>query len=440
MKKVFRSIIDIQSSVPMEELVRNYRAFITSRVQAEDPSYIKLYHWIEAHFREYKEIPSYTLLYKRAEKEGNEGVLVSLRDLVSEVAQIRSNYKEILKDKFEEQCKNNLQDLMQKTYQIASSGLKTGKKEIKGIESAIEYFISESRNFRMRNLNTKTEGNIRTEQDRSELMQEYQKSKTDHGVTLSMYSFLDKMDSITRGLKPGELMLVAGFVKHGKTILATNLAYNGIVQGLNGMFVSLEMSFEEMRRSFYTLHTCNPYWLNIPKYKNLIGKIDIEKIIGGELSELEHEFYDTAGKHFINQPDYGQLYMYQPIEDLTPSRLESLAYDYDSQLKDQGKQLDFLVVDYVGLMHGDKSGSDWNNELNEIIKKLKNLALGFDNGRKIRIISPFQINRTGYKEAEKTEGMFKLTALSNANEAERSADVVVTTYMTEEMKKAKIIK
>jgi hypothetical protein len=71
---------------------------------------------------------------------------------------------------------------------------------------------------------------------------------------------------------------------------------------------------------------------------------------------------------------------------------------------------------------------------------MKNLALNFDSGRKIRAISPFQINRTGHKEAEKADGQFKLSALSNANEAERSSDVIITTYMTKEMKEAGIIK
>jgi hypothetical protein len=87
----------------------------------------------------------------------------------------------------------------------------------------------------------------------------------------------------------------------------------------------------------------------------------------------------------------------------------------------------------------DKYG-DWNIDLNNIIKRLKNLALNFDSGRKLRIISPFQINRKGFEEAEKNDGRFKISALSNANEAERSSDLVITTYFTEEMKKAGLVK
>lgn len=237
-------------------------------------------------------------------------------------------------------------------------------------------------------------------------------------------------------------MLVAAYVKQGKTILTSNLAYSGVMQGLNGLFISLEMNFDEMRDMFYVLHGCHPDWYNHSKYKNLVGKITYDKVIYGELSDMEQDFFNIIADDFSTRTDFGNLYLYQPTEALTPSKLEMIAYEYNSQLKEVGKQLDFIVVDYVGLMAPDKNDryGDWNIDLNGIIKKLKNLALNFDTGRKIRMISPFQINRTGHKEAEKNDGQYKLSALSNANEAERSSDVVITTYMTEDMKKAGIIK
>ena len=208
------------------------------------------------------------------------------------------------------------------------------------------------------------------------------------------------------------------------------------------LFISLEMNFEEMRDMIYVLHGCNACWANHPKYKNLINKVTYDKVIYGELSETEQEFFNVISKDFSSRQDFGSLYLYQPTEGLTPSKLELIAYEYNSQLADIGKKLDFIIVDYVGLMIPDKNDryGDWNIDLNGIIKKLKNLALNFDSGRKIRVITPFQINRTGHKEAEKNDGQFKLSALSNANEAERSSDLIITTYMSEEMKKAGLIK
>jgi hypothetical protein len=446
MKKIFRSIIDIpkdsKSTIEQAELLLNYRAFVNSNIQPEDPSYIKLYHMIEAHFREYKEVPSILLIRQKAEKDGEEGILASLKDIVQETPYIRSNYQAILKEKFEEQSKDELQKTIQKTWEAANGGIKVGKKEIKGIGPAIEYLIGESRKFRMGNLNIKTESNIKSDEDSDEVINSYQKRKENPLANVGMYTFLDRIDSACRGLKPGELMMVAAYVKQGKTILTTNMAYGGVAQHLNGLFISLEMNFEEMRDMIYVLHGCNACWANHPKYKNLINKVTYDKVIYGELLEMEQEFFNVISKDFSSREDFGSLYLYQPTESLTPSKLELIAYDYNSRLTDMGKKLDFIIVDYVGLMVPDKNDryGDWNIDLNGIIKKLKNLALNFDSGRKVRVITPFQINRTGHKEAEKNDGQFKLSALSNANEAERSSDLIITTYMTDEMKKAGLIK
>jgi len=446
MKKLFRSIIDIpkegRATVDQEELSRNYRAFLSSNVKPEDPSYIKLYTWIEAHFRDYKEVPSVHLLLQKAEKDGDEGVLASLKDIVVEIPHIRSNYQELLKEKFEAQCRDTLQNIIQKTWEAANNGTKIGKKEIKGIGSAVEYFIGESRNLRMGDLNIKTEGDIKSEIDGVEVLETYNKRKENPQGNVGMYSLFDRIDAVCRGLKPGELMLIAAYVKQGKTIFTSNLAYNGIMQGLNGLFVSLEMNYDEMRDLYYVLHGCHPSWYQQPKIAQLIGKVTYDKVTYAELTTEEQVFFELIVKNLSTRKDFGKLFMYQPTESLTPSKLEMIAYDYNSRLRDVGKQLDFLIVDYVGLMVPDRKESygDWNIDLNNIIKKFKSLALNFDNGRKLRVISPFQVNRTGFKEAEKNEGQYALSALSNANEAERSSDVIFSTYMTKEMKKSGIIK
>jgi hypothetical protein len=231
-------------------------------------------------------------------------------------------------------------------------------------------------------------------------------------------------------------------VKQGKTITVTNLAYSGVVQGLNGLFITLEMNFQEMRDMIYVMHTVNPDWSDHKKYKNLVGSVTYDKVNYGELSSQEHEFFEASSQDFCSRKDFGNLFVYQPTESLTPSKLEMIAYDYNARLMDEGEKLDFIIIDYVGLMVPDRDDryGDWNIDLNNIIKKLKNLAINFDNGRMIRAISPFQINRQGHKDAEKNDGLYKLSALSNANEAERSCDLIISTYMNDDMKKAGTIK
>ena len=104
MKKIFRSILNVKKkgvpTIPPKELVKNYRAFLASRVQCEDPSYIKMYEWIEAHFRDFKEVPSFELIYEKAQAEGEETILANLKDIAPLVPYWAGDYKAILKEKY----------------------------------------------------------------------------------------------------------------------------------------------------------------------------------------------------------------------------------------------------------------------------------------------------------------------------------------------------
>lgn len=448
MKRIFRSIINVPKdgnpTISLEDLKKNYRAFLASRVQAEDPSYLKIYHWIEAHFRDYDEVPSVTLLHSRAVKDGDEAILACLKDIVIEQPFVGSDYRSILKEKFEEQSQDRFQALIQDTWKVASSGLEIGKRKkqkVKGIQQAIQFFTSGSHAFHFGS-DAKTSGDVRSESDGKEVKKEYTETQKNPLRSVGMYTFLQKFDDTFRGIKPGQLMVIAGYVGQAKTILSANIAYNGIYQGLNGLYLPMESVYGDMRRMFYVLHTSAPKWYEHPKYSHLAGKITYDAVEYAELTEDQQEFYDEAVDDFCREKEgYGQLFVHE-MEKRTPEELIDIAYYYDGQLKEKGQQLDFIIPDYVGLMFLNKSEStrDSNHDLNIIIKRMKTLAMTFDNNRKIRVITPFQFNRTGYKEALKNEGIYSLAHLSNANEAERSSDIVVSTFFTPEMASAGIVK
>jgi len=429
----------------LDELIRNYKAFLNSHVKPEDPSFVLLYHWLEAHFRSYKEMPSIELLYERARTDGNEALLANLTEVVGQIPYIRSDYLSILKEKFEVQMQGELQNTLSKTWQVVNTGMKVGKKEIKGMKAALEYLAGETRKFRMMATGVKTYSQILSKEDAQEVFDSYRKRKKDPMANTGLFTFFDKIDDAYRGIKPGDLFIIAAFTSQGKSTLAANFAYNGIMQGLNGMIVPLEKNFLQTRDYFYILHTCNPDWYDHPKYKHLAGKISMEKFKYGELSESEDDFINAVAMDFADRSSkgkFGELKIWQPTESLTPASLELEVIDYQAELVERGKTLDFLIVDYVGLMVQDKNEKygDYNIDLNNIIKKLKNFALTFNEGKGLRVITPFQTNREGWKEAVKNDGIFKLTALSNANESERSADGVITLFMTEEMRRTGLVK
>ena len=450
MKRIFRSIIDIRKdgepTISQVDLVKNYRSFLASDIKPDEASFVKIYNWIEAHFRSFEEIPAIELLYEKANNEAEEAILATLREVIEQQPYIGSNYKAILSEKFDEQNKEDFQKILTSAWEVVNSGKILGKgrnkKEIKGIGDALEYFNTETRRFRMSTFGFRTEGEIRTKEDRDEIIEAYEEVKRDPFSKVGLYTNLRQIDDSCRGVKIKELMLIAAFVGQGKTTISSNFAYNGIMQGLNGMYVAMEMSFSEMRDMFAILHTCRPEWLQYPKFKKMVGNMSFNKLMDGEFNDLEEEFFKVSLDDFTTNPDYGSMFIYEPTEPLTPSRLELKMYDYQATLKEKGKTLDFVLVDYVGLMvpNPDEKYSDTGTNLNTILKKLKAMAMTFDGGRGVRMISPFQTSREGWKEAEKNDGNYKLTALSYANEAERSSDIVISLYMSKEMQSHGIMK
>jgi len=100
-----------------------------------------------------------------------------------------------------------------------------------------------------------------------------------------------------------------------------------------------------------------------------------------------------------------------------------------------------IFVDHVGLMSPRKWVSSTTDRLNEIIRDLKRLAMSFHRGQGIATVALFQINREGYKAATKRKEKggrpsYDLTHLSYANEAERSADIVTTSWIDKDLIKA----
>ena len=100
----------------------------------------------------------------------------------------------------------------------------------------------------------------------------------------------------------------------------------------------------------------------------------------------------------------------------------------------------FLVVDHALLMSSRYKYSSTTDRLNEVIRDLKKTSSGFNRGQGIPILALFQLSREGFKHAEKSGGTYNLTHLSYANEAERSADVVITCWLGEEQKENSTIK
>lgn len=66
-----------------------------------------------------------------------------------------------------------------------------------------------------------------------------------------------KLDDLTLGLVPGELILVAGKTSRGKTTLALNIANKVALDGKTVLFVTLEMTHDEITQRSMFINDCD---------------------------------------------------------------------------------------------------------------------------------------------------------------------------------------
>lgn len=439
----FRSILNVtkdgKQTILPEDLVKNFRSFKNANLTVREKPYEKLFAFIESHYKEFNDIPDFDYTKEYFEhRDGDETVLTILDKIETQKPYLSGTYQAKLKEITDGQKLDEFKKVVTDCFDIASIGkiTKKGKKQEKiiGLEAAINYFSKEVRPLLLNLTGVKTESQIISSEDLNEVKEEYKKVKKDPTDVLGILTGLSQVDKVVRGLKNTELMLCAASVGQGKTTFALNMIYQAVEAGWNCCFITLEMPFKVLRRMVYILHSCNPKFLKT-QYKDLVGSIDFDKVTFGNLTNLEEDFF-----HYVmddldncaNDGTYGRLHLWQPDTSITTvTDVELKLREVQSEFSGYDKNLEFVVIDYISLLGVDKDNKqkDNNENLNFIIKQLKQLCIKFNNSQGLRMLSPFQVNRAGLAEADKNGGVYNTSALSNAHEAERSADVVVSLYM-----------
>ncbi len=221
---------------------------------------------------------------------------------------------------------------------------------------------------------------------------------------------------------------VANDIVTHNTTFATNWCYNLVTRyNTNVLYVSLEMPYDLVRRNIYTLHTANEKWalqgLRPPDFAGF----DYRKIRDGELSEDEEKFYF---EHVI--PDFNTNPNYYHFEVLNPDKeMTMLDIRMEAELLHKQEEIGFVVIDHGQWVEAQKTkkSKDYTIELNSVVRDAKRFAMRFNNNEGIPVLLLWQINRDGKEEADKNDGEYKLKAFTYANEVEKTADVVTTTYL-----------
>ena len=210
--------------------------------------------------------------------------------------------------------------------------------------------------------------------------------------------FID-LDNLLTGLHAGELIVVGARPSMGKTSFAMNIAQHAsLVRGKTVAVFTLEMPREQIALRML----CSDAKVDMQRVrKGTLTDEDWIKLAGslGPLAEAPLYIDDTAG--------------------ITPTQLRSRCRRL---MMEHG--LDLVVVDYLGLMHGDGKTESRQLEVSEISRQLKAIALEL----KIPVVACAQLSRANKDRVDKRP---VLSDLRDSGSIEQDADVVMFLHREE---------
>ena len=210
-----------------------------------------------------------------------------------------------------------------------------------------------------------------------------------------------EFDKLTGGLRPGDLIIVAGRPSMGKTTLAVNMAeyaaVNPNIRASVAIF-SMEMPSEQV----------------ITRMLSSIGGVPLNSIRSGRISD--EDWVRITGA--TSQLSEAKIFV-DETPALTPTELRARARRVK---REHG--LDLVVVDYLQLMQVPGTKENRATEIAEISRGLKALAKELS----IPVIALSQLNRAVEQRQEKRPVM---SDLRESGSLEQDADMILLIYREE---------
>jgi replicative DNA helicase len=210
----------------------------------------------------------------------------------------------------------------------------------------------------------------------------------------------EDLDKLTAGLQPADLIIVAGRPGMGKTAFALNIATNAAYAGVGAAVFSLEMAKEQLVLRML----CSE------------ARVNSAKVRSGYLGERDFPQLARAAAKLHEAPIY--------IDDTPAISVLELRAKARRLLRDRGKKVGLIVVDYLQLMRGMGPASNREQEISEISRSLKALAKELN----VPVIALSQLNR---KVEDRTGRRPQMSDLRESGAIEQDADVIMFIYREE---------
>ncbi|TDV44418.1 replicative DNA helicase [Pseudomonas graminis] len=204
------------------------------------------------------------------------------------------------------------------------------------------------------------------------------------------------LDKLIRGLRPGNMVVVAGLPASGKTILGVQIAQYATTQlGGSGLVFSLEMTKEEL----------------VTRNIASLGAVDLTRLDEGHSLKDEDWPRITSAVSVLHK---ARLYVCDQAG-MTVARIRSIARQCQRH-----EGLDVIVVDYITLIAGE-GGQNRTLEIGKISTALKNLAKEL----KVPVIVLAQLNRGPTNRPDKRP---RPSDIRDSGQIEQDADVVILVH------------
>ena len=210
-----------------------------------------------------------------------------------------------------------------------------------------------------------------------------------------------EVDNFTGGIRPGELVTVAGYAKQGKSWTLVNAAVEARKQGYTPYVATLELDVDTFSE----------------RIDAVFSGIGYGKLSRGHLTPAEIDRLHAAQEEMA---ELGPLYVENPIPD------ERKADDLISRARQLGA--DYVIIDQLSWIQPNERHRDRRDAYLEVLKTLK-LSAGSVTEGPLPVLLAVQFNREAGPKGRGT-----MSNMANAADIEQIADYMFGLYRTEEMR------
>jgi replicative DNA helicase len=224
------------------------------------------------------------------------------------------------------------------------------------------------------------------------------------GVT----SGIGPIDEGLGALLPKQLAIVAGRPSMGKSAVASSYALGAAAMGHGTLFVSLEMSAEELGERI-AADLCFDTSIQVP-YSAIT-----EKRVTPDQGRQICRAYDRLENMPLSIVD---------LASCTISKLNAIVRRHARRLAANGKKLELVIVDYLQLIRPDRHTENRTQEITQVSMGLK--AIAKEHG--VAIMALAQLSRSVEQRADKRPIM---ADLRESGQIEQDADAIMFLYRPE---------